>query len=340
MTPQSQQIPPTAILMQMLFGYAVSRSIGVAAELRIADLINSVAKTADELAKETGSHPSSLYRLLRACASIGVFAEDHDHRFGMTPLAEYLRSDHLQSLRAFAEMITNDTQFQMWAELSYSVNTGKQSFDKVFGSPVFDYYASNKKAGSLFNEAMTSLSLGAGMAVLEAYDFSGIHKLVDVGGGQGFLLASILKKYPTMHGILFDTTSMVNASAVILQQHNVAYRCETTGGDFFQAVPSGGDAYLMKHIIHDWNDTQCITILQNCRKAIRENGKILIIEMIVPDGNEPSISKLLDLQMLAILPGRERTVNEYRSLFEHSGFNLTKIISTKSPYSIIEGIAK
>jgi hypothetical protein len=339
MTTQTHQLPPNAILMQMLFGYAVSRSIGVAAELRIADLISDTSKTADELAKKTGSHPASLYRLLRACASIGVFAEDADHRFGMTPLAEYLRSDHPQSLRAFGEMVTNDMQFQMWAELSYSIETGKRSFDKVFGAPVFDYYASHEKAGSLFNEAMTSLSLGAGFAVLEAYDFSGINKLVDVGGGQGFLLASILKKYPLMQGVLFDNQSIVDASAGILKAHGVASRCETAAGDFFQSVPSGGDAYLMKHIIHDWNDAQCVTILQNCRKVIQEKGKLLIIEMVVPEGNEPSMSKLLDLQMLAILPGRERTTKEYKRLFEQCGFQLTKIIPTQSPYSVIEGVA-
>jgi len=178
------------------------------------------------------------------------------------------------------------------------------------------------------------------MAVLEGYDFSGIHKLVDIGGGQGFLLASILKKYPTLRGILFDTQSIVDASAALLLEQDVADRCETTGGDFFQAVPSGGDAYLMKHIIHDWNDAQCMTILQNCRRAIQVEGRILVIEMVVPDGNEPSISKLLDLQMLAILPGRERTAYEYRTLFEQSGFELTKIIPTQSPYSVIEGVAK
>jgi hypothetical protein len=339
MTTQSQQIPPAGLLIQMLFGYAVSRSIGVAAELRISDLINSTPRTAEELAGETGSHPDSLYRLLRACASVGVFAEDSDHRFSLTPLAEYLKTDHPQSLRAFAEMISNDTQFKMWAELSYCVKTGARSFDKVFGSPVFDYYASNENAGNLFNEAMTSLSLGAGMAVMQAYDFSGIRKLVDVGGGQGFLLASILKKYPAICGVLFDTQSIVDASAALLKENGVDDRCERSYGDFFQSVPAGGDAYLMKHIIHDWNDDQCLTILKNCRNGIEREGKILVIEMIVPEGNEPSISKLLDLQMLAILPGRERNANEYKSLFEQSGFRLTRIIPTQSPYSVIEGVA-
>ncbi|MBD2705361.1 methyltransferase [Spirosoma sp. BT702] len=334
-----EQLPPAAILMQMLFGYAVSRSIGVAAELHIADLVKDNPKTADELAAQTGSHPHSLYRLLRACASVGVFAEDADHRFGLTPLADCLRSDNPESLRAFAEMLTNDTQFQMWADLSYSVKTGERAFDKVFGMPVFDYYSSHEKAGRLFNEAMTSLSLGASMAVLAGYDFSGINKLVDVGGGQGFLLASILKKYPHMRGMLFDPGAIVAEASDLLEAQGVTDRCEMIEGDFFQAVPEGGDAYLMKHIIHDWNDEQCLTILRNCRRSIVENGKLLVVEMVIPDGNEPSMSKLLDLQMLAILPGKERTANEYRALFQQSGFKLTQIVPTMSPYSIIEGVA-
>ena len=327
------------MLMQMLFGYAVSRAIGVAAELNIADLVQDTPKTADELATHTGAHPRSLYRLLRACAGAGVFVEDASHRFGLTPLADCLRSDNPESLRAFAEMITNETQYQMWADLSYSVKTGERAFDKVFGMPVFDYYVSHQKAGRLFNEAMTSLSLGASMAVLASYDFSGIQTLVDVGGGQGFLLMSILKKYPNLHGILFDTAPIVAEAEVLMAEHGVASRCKTVGGDFFQAVPAGGDAYLMKHIIHDWNDDQCLTILRNCHRGIRAGGKVLLVEMVVPDGNEPSMSKLLDLQMLAILPGQERTAGEYRALFQQSGFELTRIVPTMSPYSIIEGVA-
>ncbi len=339
MTPQPQQLPPAAILMQMLFGYAVSRSIGVAAELGIADLVSNAPKTADELAIQTGSHPHSLYRLLRACASLGIFAEDDHHRFGLTPLAEGLRSDHPQSLRAFAQMLTSETQFQMWADLSYSVRTGERAFDKVFGMPVFEYYVSHKKVGGLFHEAMTSLSLGASMAVLMGYDFAGIHKLVDVGGGHGFLLASILKKYPAMRGTLFDTEPVVAEAARLLREQNVADRCETLGGDFFQTVPSGGDTYLMKHILHDWNNDQCLTILRNCRRGITTGGKLLVVEMVVPTGNEPSLSKLLDLQMLAILPGQERTAEEYGMLFQKAGFSLTRIVPTQSPFSVIEGVA-
>lgn len=333
------QLPPSAVMMQMLFGYSVSRAVGIAAELGIADIIKDAPKTADDLAALTGSHPRSLYRLLRACASVGVFSEDAGNRFSLTPLAECLRSDNPESLRAFAIMITSDIQFKMWAELPYSIKTGEPAFDKVFGMPNFDYYFSHEKEGKIFNDAMTSLSMGSSMIVLENYDFTGIKKLVDVGGGHGFLLASILKKYPEMTGVLFDNEVVVQEAKVLLQEHGVADRCATFGGDFFKTAPLGGDAYILKHIIHDWSDEECLTILSNCRRGIATGGKILVVEMVVPEGNEPSISKLLDLSMLAILTGRERTANEYETLLKKAGFEVTKIVPTMSPYSIIEGVA-
>lgn len=223
--------------------------------------------------------------------------------------------------------------------MSYSVKTGDRAFDKVFGMPNFDYYFSHEKEGKLFNESMTSLSLGSSMAVLESYDFSGIHKLVDVGGGQGFLLASILKKYPDMIGVLFDAEPVIREATSLLAEHGVADRCETVGGDFFQTAPAGGDGYILKHIIHDWNDEQCVTILTHCREGIVPGGKVIVVEMVVPDSNEPSISKLLDLAMLANLPGQERTADEYGILFQKVGFALTRIVPTMSPYSILEGVA-
>ncbi len=332
-------LPPQAILMQILFGYAPARAIGIAAELRIADHLADGSKTAEELALKTNNHARSLYRLLRACASVGIFSEDADKRFSLSPMAEFLRSDNPESLRAFAEMLANAEQFQTWSALDFSVQTGTPAFDKVHGMPTFEYYATHPKSGQIFNDAMTSVSLGTSMAVTQAYDFSGITKLVDIGGGHGFLLASVLGKYSTMKGILYDTAPIVEEAKELLEKHGIANRCETVGGNFFESVPSGGDAYMMKHIIHDWNDEECITILKHCRKGITEGGKLLVIEMVVPEGNEPSLSKLLDLQMLAVLPGCERTEAEYNRLFNEAGFTLTKIVSTMSPYSVIEGVA-
>lgn len=334
------QVAPPVQLMQMLFGFAASRAIGVSAELHIADLLKDGPKTAEELAAQTNVHARSLYRVLRACASIGVFKEDAEKRFSLTPLAEPLLSDVPGSLRAFAEMVTTDWQYQTWAELSYSVKTGKPSFDKVHGMTSFDYFWTNERAGKQFNDAMTSNSAFASMAVVNGYDFSSISKLTDVGGGHGFMLATILAKYTSVKGVLYDTPAIVAEAQQLLTAHKIADRCETIGGNFFEQVPAGSDAYIMKHIIHDWNDEQCITILTNCRKAMTIGGKVLVVEMIVPEGNEPSPAKFLDLQMLQYLPGCERTENEYRELFEKAGFILTRIVPTMSPFSIIEGISQ
>lgn len=336
----TQQLPPPMLLMQMLWGFAASRAIGVTAELRIADLLEDGAKTADELAQRTGVHARSLYRVLRACASIGVFSEDNEKKFSLTLLAEPLLSNAPGSLRAFAEMVTCDWQFQTWAALPYSVKTGKPSFNKVHGKSSFDYFWSNEKAGKVFNDAMTSNSAFASVAVVNAYDFSSISKLVDVGGGHGFLLASILAKFGNVKGVLYDTPAIVAEAEKLLKEHGVKERCETAGGDFFKSVPAGGDAYIMKHIIHDWNDEQCITILQNCRQSMADGGKVLVVEMVVPEGNEPSPAKLLDLQMLQYLPGCERTEKEYSELLDKAGLKLTRIIPTMSPFSIIEGVSR
>lgn len=336
----THELPPPVQLMQILFGFAASRAIGVTAELRIADLLKDGPKTADELARQTGVHARSLYRVLRACASIGVYSEDNEKKFSLTPLAEPLLSDIQGSLRAFAEMITCDWQFQTWAELPYSVKTGKPSFDKVHGKSSFDYLWSNEKAGKVFNDAMTSNSAFTSVAVVNAYDFSSVSKLVDVGGGHGFLMASILAKFGNVKGVLYETPAIVAEAEKLLTEHGVTERCETVGGDFFKSVPAGGDAYIMKHIIHDWNDEQCIAILQNCREAMTKGGKVLVVEMVVPEGNEPSPAKFLDLQMLQYLPGCERTEKEYSELFDKAGLKLTRIVSTMSPFSIIQGISK
>ncbi|MEO5997638.1 MAG: methyltransferase [Chitinophagaceae bacterium] len=324
----------------MLFGFAASRAIGVTAELCIADLLKDAPKTAEELAKQTNVHARSLYRLLRVCASISVFSEDSENRFSLTPLAEPLLSDAPGSLRAYAAMITSDWVYPAWAELSYTVKTGKPAFEKVFGMHVFEYFERDKTAAKLFDDAMTSLTAFGCAAVVNAYDFSSISKLVDVGGGKGLLLASIFAKYPNLKGVLFDTPTVVSGAETLLAEHGVRDRCETVGGNFFESVPGGGDAYILKTVIHDWNDEECITILKNCRKAVREGGKVLIVEELMREGNEPSMVKFVDLLMMVVASGCERTEREYRRLFDEAGFKLSRIVSTMSPFSIIEGICK
>ena len=336
----SQPAPLSAQLLEMIFGFALSRSIAVAAQFGVADLLKDGPKNVDELAQAIGAHPRSLYRLLRALAGAGIFAEEADGRFTLTPLSELLRSDAPESLRAFAAMMANEVNFQTWAQLPYSIQTGKPTFPHKFGMQWFAWLEQNPAEGKVFHDAMTSLSAGAVAAVVSAYDFSGINKLVDVGGGHGLLLASILSKYPNMKGVLYDAPSVITGAKDVLAAHGVADRCETVGGDFFQSAPVGGDAYILKHIIHDWSDEDCLTILSHCRAGITAGGKVLIVEMVIPERNVPAVSKSLDLEMLLFLTGRERTEAEYRALLERAGFELTSIVPTPSTYSVIEGVRK
>jgi hypothetical protein len=337
---ETQAPPPSANLMQMIFGFALSRSIAVAAELRLADQLKDGPKSVDELAQTVAVHPRSLYRLVRALAGAGVFAEEPDGRISLTSLSELLCTDAPGSLRGFAEMMANAVNFETWAHLPYSIQSGKPAFPHKFGMPWFAWLEQNPNEGRVFHDAMTSLSLGAVAAVVGAYDFSGINKLVDVGGGHGLLLASVLAKYPTMKGILYDDPGVVAGAQEILTAHGVADRCETIGGNFFESVPSGGEAYVLKHIIHDWSDDECLTILGNCNSAMPRGGKVLIVEMVVPEPNVPGISKLLDLEMLLFLTGRERTENEYRTLLDGAGFEMTKLVPTPSPYAVVEAVKK
>lgn len=335
-----QQAPPSAQLMEMIFGFALSRSIAVAAEFGVADLLKDSPKSADELAHAIGAHPRSLYRMLRALAGAGIFVEEADGRFSLTPLAEPLCSDAPESLRAFAVMMANEVNFETWAQFPYSIKNGKPAFPQKFGMPWFAWLEHNPAEGKVFSDAMTSLSAGAGAAVVSAYDFSGINKLVDVGGGHGLLLASILSKYPNMKGVLYDAPSVIPGAKDVFAAHGVADRCEAVGGDFFQSVPAGGDAYILKHIIHDWNDEDCLTILGHCRAGMTAGGKVLIVEMVILERNVPSVSKFLDLEMLLFLTGCERTEAEYRALLDGAGFELTRIVPTPSAYSVIEGVRK
>ena len=335
-----KQQPPPVQLMQMLFGFASSRAIGACAELNIADLLKERTRTAEELAQQAKVHAPSLYRVLRLCASIGVFAEDEQHRFSLTPLAEPLCSSEPGSLKDFAIMITSDWVYQMWIELPFSIKTGKPAFEKVFGMHVFEYFRRNKEAASVLNAAMTSLTAFENDAVLNGYDFSFVSTLVDVGGGHGLMLASILGRYKNLQGVLFDTPAVAEGAQKLLEDFGVANRCKAIGGDFFESVPTGADAYILKHVIHDWNDEECVSILKNCRKAMKDDGKILIVEEIILEGNEPSPGKFVDLQMLVVASGCERTENEYIKLLHDAGLKLSRVVPTTSPHSILECLNK
>ncbi len=329
--------PPEAILSQMLFGALMQQGISIAAKLGIADLLGEKPQTAEELTAKTETHAPSLYRVLRLLASADIFSESADGKFELTPISELLRADAPNSMRDFAIMQGEEWLWRNFGELRHSVKTGETGQAKAHGIESFEFLAQNPTDAEVFNRAMTNLSLSAVPPIVEAYDFSGASKVVDIAGGHGFLLAGILKANPQLRGVLFDLPSVVAGAGELLEKEGVKERVELASGDFFESVPAGADVYIMKHIIHDWNDEQSVQILQNIHSAMNENGKVLICEMVVPEGNQPHPSKVLDIQMLAVTGGKERTEKEFRKFLESSGFRLARILPTKSPFSVIEG---
>jgi hypothetical protein len=333
----NQEPPPSAQLTQMIFGFMPAQAIAAAAKLGIADLLEDGPRTADDLAQSTETHGGSLYRLLRALASVGVFAEDPDGKFRLTPMGEFLRSDVPGSLRAFSIYMGADFHLRVWEDLLYSVTHGRPVFNHIHKKGVFEYFEENREHAKIFNDAMTSFSASVSEPIVKAYDFSKIGKICDIGGGHGFLLSAVLEQYPHMNGVLYDAASVVSGAEDLLKAQGVRGRCEMVAGDFFESAPPA-ESYIMKHIIHDWEDEKSIKILRNCRQAMTGDGKVLVVEMVVPEGNTPSPSKFLDLEMLLFLHSHERTAREYGALFEKAGFRLTRVIPTESPYSIVEGV--
>jgi hypothetical protein len=335
-----QHVPPEAYLTQLALGALVTQALYVAAKLGIADLLAGGPRPVAELAAETGTHERSLYRVLRSLAGVGVFRECDPKVFAMTPTAEPLRSDASSSLRNGAIFMGEAWHWNVWANLMHSVRTGEPAWGHTHGVEVFDYFAANPECAAIFNGAMTDMSTGVSPAIVEAYDFSefGDGTLADIAGGHGYMLAQILKANPKLSGILFDVQSVIEGAGELLEREGVAARVEKVAGDFFESVPSA-DAYVMKHIIHDWDDERAVAILSNIRKAMRPGAKVLVVESVVPEGDGPHYSKLLDLEMLASPGGVERTAEEYAELFRQAGLRLTRILPTRSPFSIVEAVA-
>jgi hypothetical protein len=333
----STELPPQVQLVNLTTGGWVAQMIAVAARLRIADLLQDGPRQPDDLARAAEVDPDALYRLLRALASVGIFAEAADGRFQLTPLADCLRTGVPGSMRSWALAVMEDHFLRMWQELLYSVKTGRPAYDHVHGMGLFDYFSQHPDIGKTFDEAMTSLSSTEVPAVIRGYDFSGIRKLVDVAGGHGSLLCAALKANAAMRGALFDMPSVVPGSRSTIEAEGLAGRCEVVGGDMFQSLPAGGDAYMMKHIIHDWDDERSIQILKNCRSAMTPDGKILIVETVIKPGNDPDFFKLLDIAMLTI-SGRERTEEQFRALLGRAGLRLTRVVPTESALSVVEAV--
>jgi hypothetical protein len=335
---------PAMMLFQLTTGHYISRAIYVAARLNVADFLAGGPRTHDELAQATQTHAPSLRRLLRLLASAGVLAEQEDGRFALTPVGEWLRSDIPGSRRAWALLINGPMVEKTWGELLYSVRTGEVAFEHAFGMNAFEYMSRHPEELKTFNEAMTGVTTQTAVAVAAAYDFSSLQTLADVGGGHGVLLITILKANPKLHGVLFEQPHVAEGAKKQIEAAGLSGRCEIVGGDFLQSVPRGADGYMLKHVIHDWNDRDSATILSNCRKAMAPGGKLLLIESVAPERMEPTWSSQIiagsDINMLVSIGGRERTEAEYRALYDAAGFRLTRVIPTQALPSVLEGVGK
>ncbi len=335
MTETMTQAQPSHQLLKQMIGGWITQAIHVAADLGIADFLAEEPQTAEELAQQTNTHGGALYRVLRALGTVGIFAEDTDRRFSLTPLAECLRSDVPGSLRAFGIMMGAEF-YQSWGELLYSVQTGEQGYQKRFGVPFFQYMTEHPERHAIYDAAMMVHGIAETEPMLDAYDFSVFRTVVDVGGGHGRMLAAILNRHPAVEGILFDLPAVADRSRTIISDLGLSERCQIVGGDFFSSVPAA-DAYVLRHIVHDWDDKDAVAILRNCRDAMNPGGRVLVVETVIPPLNEPCFGKWLDLMML-IVGGRERTEDQYRRLFQQAGLTLRRIVPTAHEVSVIEGV--
>jgi len=321
---QPQPISPTIEMMQLLWPGALAvQAIHVAARFALADLLSSGPKSIEELAEATHTHGSSLGRFMRALSSFGIFAQDAAGRYRQTALSDTLRSDHPESLRPTAMMLGAHFMWKPCGALEEAVRSGQPPFEREYGAPFFDYLAAHSDDAAIFNAAMSSAPDYLA-TIVAAYDFSRFERIVDVGGGHGLLLARILSANPRLRGVLYDLPGVV-AGASALRQEPVSRRCEIIGGDFFQEVPAGADAYLMKGIIHDWNDEAALKILKNCRRAVRPDGTLLLVESVLTPSTVPATA-LMDMLMMVLTSGRERTEAEFRSLLEQAGFSMLQVI--------------
>jgi len=327
-----------AQIIQMATAIWKSRAVYAAARLGLADLLSDGPRTATELARATGMHTPSLYRLLRTLASLGLFTEGDTQRFALTPLGAALQTSAPGAARATVLTLAGECQWQAWGAFPHSLETGKTAMEKVWGMPLFAYLAQHPEEASNFSEAMVGAHGDDPPAVVAAYDFARFQALVDVGGGTGNLLTTILRAHAHVRGILYDLPHVVLEARTRIEALELAARCEVHSGDFFAAVPAGGDAYLLSHILHDWDEEQCLTILRRCHQAMGQNGCLLIVEMVLPPRDAPHPGKLIDLLMLTVTGGVERTAEEYAALLEAASFRLTRIVPTTSAVSIVEAV--
>jgi hypothetical protein len=323
-------------VFQIATGYILSAALYTAARLEIADKLAGGPRSSDDLAREAGANPDVLYRVLRLLSSVGIFEERANRQFAHTPASETMRRGAPDSVHDMVAWVSDPFHFRVYAETLHSVITGQPAVEKATGMSVFEYFAKDRALSEIFNNAMTMFSGYVIPAALDVYDFGDIRTIVDVAGGHGQVMTSILRRYPAMRGILFDLDHVIAGAIPRILDLGLQDRCETMSGDFFKAVPKGGDAYIMKHIIHDWDDDRSIAILRNIRAAMNPSGRVILLESALPEANVPDLGKVIDLEMVVMTGGRERTADEFRSLFDRAGFTLTRVIPTKSPLSVIE----
>lgn len=330
-------IPPAAVLMGLITGKFMTQAVSTAVELRLADQLKDGPLSAQELARRVDARAPMLYRLLRALAMAGLFTEHEGYRFSLTPVGAMLRTDVPGSLAGMARFMAQPWHSEAWFELTHSVRTGESGFHKAHGAPLFQWLEDHPNASSVLNGAMTALSSVLAEAVVSAFDFRRFSRIADIGGGHGTLLASILKAAPSARGILFDLPGVAEGARSVLAGAGVAERCEVMGGDALSGVPAGCDAYVIKHVIHDFDDDSAARILGHCARGLAAGGRVLLVETVVPGAGVPSFAKILDLEMMVITSGGvERTEAEFRELLARAGLALERVVETASHVSILE----
>ena len=331
--------PPAVAMMDKIFGAWIAQGIAVAAELRVADALADGPLPIEELSRRVGAEPDALGRLLRALIGEGIFTQRGDGRYALNALAETLRSDAHISTSGMARWVGAPQHREHWSGLIDAVRTGEPVTPKLRGMAAFEYLAEHPELAAIFNDAMTSLSESSVDAVVAAYDWAQFRTIIDVGGGHGRLLSAIISATPSAHGVLYDLPQVVEGAPELLQKFGVTDRIRIESGSFFDSVAEGGDAYVLKNVIHDWTDTDSVTILSNVRKAAKPGSTLLLVEFVIPDHNRQFIGKWADIEMLVQLGARERTADDYRKLYEQAGFQMTRVVPTAGPISLVEGKA-
>lgn len=322
-------------LMRLVNGYQITQAIHVAASLGVADHLHD-ACSVEELASRTASHPGALYRLLRALASVGVLHEGENKTFSLTAMGECLRSDAPMPVADWAAHIGRPYMWQSWGHLLHSVRTGEVGFENLYKQSAWEFRAANPEESAFFDRAMTASSQSVVQAAVDAYDFGQFRHIADIGGGQGQLLSGILSANPHVRGTLFDQPHVVIRAKDVLARYGLSERCTIASGSFFETVPEGADAYLLKSIIHDWDDEKATAILKVCRRATGPSAKLLLVERIIEQPNVGALNKFSDLNMLVNLGGCERTAREYSELCQSAGFRLCRIVQAGMLYGILE----